>query len=306
MIQMLKMIERFDLSDVDHGFGFGALKTLHVMIEAMRLAFADRAVWMGDEDFVAVPGTGLLSDDYVAKRSAMIDADKRMDSPLHGNPWEYQTSSVSNNMLFPKKPVHEKEGLQTTHFTVIDRWHNIVSFTSTIESAWGTGIMVPGYGFVLNNELTDFNAVSSYDNQTGDLGANDAAANKRPRSSMTPSILFKDGKPIAAYGSPGGSTIINTVLQITLNLIDHKMTIQDAIDAPRLSVQDASGVLKSIESDFNDDVAYGLNELGHNFNLDSNVLIGSVQAIYIDPETGDQSGGADSRREGTVIKLPRK
>lgn len=302
VIQMLKMLERFPLGDRARGFGFGATSTLHVMIEAMRLAFADRAVWMGDEDFVPVPKVGLLADPYVAARSAMILEDSRMSTPSAGDPRPFDVAEARPLRLAAAAPPQE-EGGHTTHFSVVDTWGNVVSYTTTIEAGWGTGIMVPGYGFLLNNELTDFNFTPQFNPATGNPGANDVAAFKRPRSSMSPSILFKGGRPIAAYGSPGGATIINSVLQITLNLIDHGMTIQEAIDAPRISVTSATGSV-SREAGFAAAAIQGLSALGHPVSA-TTTTIGSVQAVVIDLQTGKQYGGADARREGTVIGLPR-
>jgi gamma-glutamyltranspeptidase/glutathione hydrolase len=307
VIQMLKMLERFPLGDESQGYGFGATRTLNVMIEAMRLAFADRAVWMGDEDFVDVPKDGLIDDDYVAMRSALIDPDSRIPEVFPDDPRPFDSAALDRNLkLASLAPEHG----HTTHFSVVDKWGNVVSYTTTIEAGWGSGILVPGYGFLLNNELTDFNFTPrAGTDPPGDLdfdpGANDVAPFKRPRSSMSPSILFKGERPIAAYGSPGGSTIINSVFQITLNLIDHGLAIQEAIDAPRISSTTSNPTGASIrrEEGFPDDVIEELEDLGHVFRDPSS--IGSVQAIVIDLQTGKQYGGADQRREGTVIGLPR-
>ncbi|OLC17204.1 MAG: gamma-glutamyltransferase [Candidatus Rokubacteria bacterium 13_1_40CM_69_27] len=298
IIQMLKMLERFPLGDATQGFGFGGTRTLHVMIEAMRLAFADRAVWMGDEDFVHVPKIGLLAKPYVDSRAAKISLASRMATPAAGNPLPFDAARGPRRLMLAAA-LTEHPG-HTTHFAIVDKWGNIVSYTTTIEQGWGTGIMVPGYGFLLNNELTDFNFVPNV--ATGNPGANDVAPFKRPRSSMSPSILLRNGTPIAAYGSPGGATIINSVLNITLDLIDHGMTIQQAIDAPRISVTSAGGFV-SREAGFSDAAIAGLQALGHS--VGSPAPIGSVQAVVIDLQTGKQYGGADSRREGTVIGLPR-
>jgi gamma-glutamyltranspeptidase/glutathione hydrolase len=309
VIQMLKMLERFPLGDSSQGYGFGATRTLNVMIEAMRLAFADRAVWMGDEDFVDVPKAGLIDDDYMAMRSALIDPDSRMSEAFPDDPRPFDTIASNTGVKMAALGESKPDG-HTTHFSVVDKWGNVVSYTTTIEAGWGSGILVPGYGFLLNNELTDFNFTPrAGTDPPGDLdfdpGANDVAPFKRPRSSMSPSILFKDEQPIAAYGSPGGSTIINSVFQITLNLIDHQMTIQEAIDAPRLSstTSNPSGASIRREDGFSVDVISDLEDLGHVFRNPSS--IGSVQAIVIDLQTGKQYGGADQRREGTVIGLPR-
>jgi gamma-glutamyltranspeptidase/glutathione hydrolase len=309
VIQMLKMLERFPIGDESQGYGFGATRTLNVMIEAMRLAFADRAVWMGDEDFVDVPKDGLIDDDYVAMRSALIDPDSRIPEAFPDDPRPFDSASLLKNVKLASLTSQPERG-HTTHFSVVDKWGNVVSYTTTIEAGWGSGILVPGYGFLLNNELTDFNFTPrAGTDPPGDLdfdpGANDVAPFKRPRSSMSPSILFKGDKPIAAYGSPGGSTIINSVFQITLNLIDHGLAIQEAIDAPRISSTTSNPTGASIrrEEGFSEDVIQELEDLGHVFRSPSS--IGSVQAIVIDLQTGKQYGGADQRREGTVIGLPR-
>jgi gamma-glutamyltranspeptidase/glutathione hydrolase len=315
--QMLLELERFPLGDTTQGFGFGATKTMHAMIEAMRLTFADRAVWMGDEDFVHVPKKGLLDPTYVASRSAMISLSSRMATPAAGNPLPFDVASLNTKIRLAAIPFEEEKGVHTTHFSVVDKWGNIVSWTTTIEQTWGTGITVPGYGFLLNNELTDFNFMPTLNPATGNPGANDVAGNKRPRSSMSPSLLFKDDEPIAAYGSPGGSTIINSVLNVTLNLIDHGMTIQQAIDAPRLSVTSAAGAISCeggqpfMQPPFPQATLDALrNTLGQpvplvNGTPTCNSTIGSVQGVIIDLQTGKQYGGADQRREGTVIGLPR-
>jgi gamma-glutamyltranspeptidase/glutathione hydrolase len=212
-------------------------------------------------------------------------------------------------------------GGSTTHFSVADRWGNLVSYTNTIESGYGAGMFAgyypPGcaevscfksFGFLLNNELTDFNFTPSTNPFTGQPATNDVAPGKRPRSSMAPTMIFdRKGRPLVAYGSPGGGTIINSVFNVTLNLIDHGMTIQQAIDAPRLSVLAAGGAV-SIDNGnplaptpFPPDSLTGLRTLGHTVNAPAD--IGSVQIVVIDPKTGRLYGGADLRREGTVIGL---
>ncbi|MGE5339153.1 MAG: gamma-glutamyltransferase [Gemmatimonadota bacterium] len=312
--QMLEILERYPIGDASQGFGFGARNTLHVMIETMRLAFADRAVWMGDEDFVPVPKSGLLNKTYVDSRAAMISLSSRMPTPLAGDPWPFNVASLGQKYQVAMTEAQD-EGIHTTHFAVADKWGNVVSYTTTIEQTWGTGIMVPGYGFLLNNELTDFNLAPTFVPGVNP-GANDVAPFKRPRSSMAPSILLKNGTPVAAFGSPGGSTIINSVLNMALNLIDHGMTVQQAIDAPRLSVTSATGTVSceggqpfmqpAISIAVQDQLRalghLGLGAAGTNACTQS---IGSVQAVIIDLQTGKQYGGADQRREGTVIGLPR-
>ncbi|MBI1283590.1 MAG: gamma-glutamyltransferase [Thiobacillus sp.] len=307
--QILAMLERFPLGDPAQGYGFGSPKTLNVMIEAMRLAFADRAVWIGDDDAMPVPQVDLLNADYLATRSALIKPDSRMGTPHAGNPRPRDTLSAR-----PQPQSTQQESPHTTHFSIVDRWGNLVSYTSTIEFTWGSGITVPGYGFLLNNELTDFNFVPSGDAAAGNPGANDVAPGKRPRSSMAPTVLFRDGKPVAVYGSPGGSTIINSVLNVTLNLVDHGMSLQQAIDAPRLSVTQAAGRVACeggapfMQPRFSIATQDTLRSLGHvglgELGSDGcQATIGSVQAVAVDPATGSRHGAADPRREGTVIRV---
>ena len=216
----------------------------------------------------------------------------------------------------PKPARTREESLHTTHFAIVDRWSNMVSYTTTIEYTWGSGITVPGYGFLLNNELTDFNFLPSADPAEGNPGANDVVPLKRPRSSMAPLLLLKDGKPVAAYGSPGGATIINSVLNVTLNFIDHGMTMQQAIDAPRLSVTNATGKVSCeggqafMQPPFSPATQDALRTLGHTGLGEAGTdgcreTIGSVQAVVVDPVTGAHDGAADPRREGTVIRVGR-
>ena len=310
VLQMLGLLERFPLGDAAQGYGFGSPKTLHVMIESMRLAFADRTVWIGDDDAVPVPRNGLLHPEYLVTRAALVKSDRRMDTPQAGDPLPWDNISA----VQPKPARIKEESPHTTHFSIVDRWGNVVSYTSTIEFTWGSGITVAGYGFLLNNELTDFNFMPAADAVQGNPGANDVAPGKRPRSSMAPMLLFKDGKPVAAYGSPGGGTIINSVLNVTLNLIDHGMTMQQAINAPRLSVTHAAGRV-SCEGDqdfmqprFSIATQDALRMLGHaglgEIGTEAcKETIGSVQSVAIDLATGDHLGAADLRREGTVIQV---
>ena len=326
VIQMLKMVERFPLGDASQGYGFGATRTLNVMAEAMRIAFADRAVWMGDTDFVALPVKGLIDPNYTAIRSLLINPDARGPNPAAGDPRPYEFAGIERATQFANADVFSGPGGSTTHFSVVDKWGNMGSYTNTIESSHGAGMFAGYYpagcvevscfksfGFLLNNELTDFNftPAANPDPNNFNPGANDVAPGKRPRSSMTPTMMFdRSGKPIIAYGSPGGSTIINSVFNVTLNLIDHGMTIQNAIDAPRLSVTSAGGNV-SVDNGapgsgvvpFPATSLDALRALGHTVNPPGD--IGSVQAVVVDAQTGKQYGAADSRREGTVIGLPR-
>ena len=316
LIQMLKMVERFPLGDASQGYGFGATKTVNVMAEAMRIAFADRGTWKGDADFVPVPGKGLLDATYVGLRgAAIVPGTRQATNPVASDPRPYDMAgTVAAPWVAVAEPVNGP-GETTTHFSVVDQHGNMVSYTNTIESSHGIGVFAgytaadgsfKSHGFLLNNELTDFNLAPTVNGITGEAGYNDVQADKRPRSSMTPAMIFTpDGKPMVAYGSPGGATIINSVFNVTLNLIDHRMTIQDAIAAPRASITNTGSTL-SLEEGFPQATRDGLGTLGYVLPTTVTVgAIGSVQAVLVDPKTGKQYGAADARREGTVISLPR-
>jgi gamma-glutamyltranspeptidase/glutathione hydrolase len=307
VIQILKLLEPLPLGDASAGYGFGTAKTLHAMIEASRLAFADRALWMGDTDFVDLPVKGLIDSRYIRPRAALIDPNRRMpgEAAMAGDPRPFDSAALSTtDTKLARRAGSDEEGLNTTHFTIVDRHGNIVSYTSTVESAWGTGLMVPGFGFLLNNELTDFNKLptANTDPDNFDPGANDVAPGKRPRSSMAPTLVFQGDKPVAAFGSPGGSTIISSVLNTAINLIDHRMDLQAAIDAPRIAQTSADGAAAR-EIGFDLTAIEELRALGHTLRDPGD--IGSVQAIVIDRADGGlQYGAADRRRTGGIVALP--
>src|SRR5262249_3676178 len=282
------------LGDASQGYGFGSLKTANVMADAMRTAFSDRAVWMGDPDFVPVPARGLLSPVYVGQRGAALVPGARITpNPVAGDPRPYDVAArEAATRLAVAEPVMGP-GETTTHFVAVDKWGNMVSYTNTIESSHGIGVFAGyknpdgsfhNFGFLLNNELTDFNTAPTTNPWTGSAGYNDVQPNKRPRSSMTPIMILRpDGDPLVAYGSPGGATIINTVLNVTLNLIDHKMTLQDAIDAPRMSITSATSAI-TMEPGFPQSTIDGLRTLGYTVGITTpGNEIGSVQAVLIDP-----------------------
>ncbi len=316
VLQQLKMMEQFPVGDSGKGFGFGDKNSMHVLIEGMRLSFADRNFWTGDGDFVRVPKAGLLDSSYLAGRAALIKLTSALGAAniVAGNPLP-QDKAASLNTTAQADP---REGAHTTHFVVADKDNNIVSFTTTVESLFGSGITVPGYGFLLNNQLTDFNWPPSVNAATGDIGANDVAPYKRPRSSMTPTLLLKDGKAFASLGSAGGSKIINAVVQITSNMIDHGMNVQAAIDAPRISAGKGGTVFCEtgpfIETGFVPTPAFDANTVAAvsamrepALNMPAckgNSATGanlSAQALVIDMTTGLKYGAADKRREGTVV-----
>ncbi len=214
--EAMNILENFDQSG-------DRVQALYRYIEASKLAFADRGKYDGDTDFVDVPVKGLLSKDFAKQRAALI-GDTALPTPVApGDPTPFNGGgSVKTYQTTSRN--HEQH---TNHLVVADRWGNVVSYTNTIEQIAGSGILLPHRGFLLNNELTDFNF------PTGT--ANSVQANKRPRSSMSPTIVMKDGRVVEAIGSPGGATIITTVLQTLLNQIDFGMTLPEAIEAPRAS-----------------------------------------------------------------------
>src|ERR1700730_10236595 len=181
----------------------------------------------------------------------------------HADPWVCDSAQLAGRTTLAAAEPVSYPGGHTTHFSVVDQWGNLVSYTTTIEQGWGTGIMVPGYGFMLNNELTDFNFGFNLHRHFGGPGATDVQGGKPPRSSMTPPILFKGDEPVAAFGSPGGATIISSVYNVLINLVDHGMTIKDAVEAPRISVTTTgNGIAR--EAGFDETEIAKLRALGHN------------------------------------------
>jgi gamma-glutamyltranspeptidase / glutathione hydrolase len=220
--EALNILEGFDLGAPDR------VLALHRYLEASKLAYADRNRWVGDPDAVSVPLEGLLSKGFAGERRCLIGPSALPTPVAPGDPFPpfapcEGTSALTGN---------GSEGTSTNHLTVVDRWGNVVAYTSTIEQIAGTAMAVPGYGFLLNNELTDFDPAPP---APGAPDPNLPAGGKRPRSSMAPTVVLHDGRPLLGVGSPGGSMIITTVLQILLDRLDFGMSLPDAIAAPRAS-----------------------------------------------------------------------
>lgn len=282
LIEMLNLLERYDLAYLGHN----SSETIHLMAEAMKRAFADRAVFMGDPDFTEIPLAGLLSKDYADSLARGISRFRARPVAGAGDPYPYETTEE----VFPA-------GKQTTHLSVVDRWGNMVAMTATINTGFGSGYVIPGTGIFLNNQMDDFSAQPGVANYFGLIGAeaNAIAPGKRPLSSMTPTLVFYESRPFMVVGSPGGPRIITTVLQVMLNVIEHGMNIQAAVDAPRIHHQWMPDRL-FIEDGIPYDVIQNLIIRGHD------VAVGgtwsAAQAILIDLETGLIYGGTDSRVEG--------
>ncbi|MFS0654437.1 gamma-glutamyltransferase [Bacillus sp. 179-C3.3 HS] len=283
MLQILKILDHFQLSQYDPK----SFEKYQLLAETMHLSYADRAAFAGDPEFVDVPLKGLLDDDYISERASLIQLDKVNRNPKAGDAWAYEDEKNPSPII--PQPDDKTIG-ETTHFTVADQWGNVVSFTTTIEQLFGTGILVPEYGFFLNNELTDFDAVPG--------GANEVQPNKRPLSSMTPTIIFENGKPVMTVGSPGGTTIIASVSQTILNLLEYDMELQEAVEEPRIYTNSLTSYRYEVGVPL--DVRTKLNDLGHRFGS-SSIDIGNVQALLIDRQTGTFTGVADSTRNGTAI-----
>ena len=246
--QALNLMETFELA------GKSRAEIEHLYLEASRLAFADRNAYVADEEFVDMPKDGLLSKDYARARAQLIGPRAAPGKVAAGDPYPFQDDrSVP---LRPQPKPLAQESMHTTHLAVADREGNVVAYTFTIEDWGGSGIVVPGRGFLLNNQLTDFEFSGPHPNVP--------EAFKRPRSSMSPTIVVKDGAPAFTIGSPGGSTIITTALQILINHIDLGMSLADALAAPRMSQRNGDTTLVETLLGFpGSKQAQALEALGH-------------------------------------------
>jgi gamma-glutamyltranspeptidase/glutathione hydrolase len=242
LLETLNILEGFPMPEMKRG----SAASLHVMIEAMKRAYADRARYLGDPDFISAPVATLMSKEYAARQRAGIDLDR-------ATPWTDALSATP-----------PREGSNTTHFSVVDSRGNAVSNTYTLNFPYGVGLIADGTGVLLNNELDDFTAAPGASNAFGLVGfeANLPGPGKRPLSSMSPTIVLKDGKPVLVTGSPGGSRIISTVLQVIVNVLDYGMDVAQAVAAPRLHHQWLPDVVR-VERGFADDTLAALREKGH-------------------------------------------
>ncbi|MDA1245576.1 MAG: gamma-glutamyltransferase [Proteobacteria bacterium] len=280
LIQMLNILEGYDLGAMGHN----SSAYLHVLTESMRRAYADRAEHLGDPDFnEAMPIARLMDKDYAAKQRATIDMAK---------------ADISD----PSKFAEPYESEETTHFSVVDKDGNMVSMTYTLEYGYGSAMVVAGGGYLLNNEMGDFNAMPGVTNARGAIGTapNLVAPQKRMLSSMTPTIVAKDGKPVFTAGSPGGKTIINTTMQLILNVIDHGMNIAESVEAGRIHHQWLPDVTSIEERAVSADSLKLYEALGHPVRVRGEQ--GAAMAVYHDREAGLFLGASDSRRgDGAAV-----
>jgi gamma-glutamyltranspeptidase/glutathione hydrolase len=276
--EALNILENFDLKKQ----GRWSPETAHLMIEAMKRAFADRARYLGDPDFTTIPAE-LTTKEYAKKRASGIDLKK-------------PTPSAE---LAPEIAL-DKESDSTTHFSVIDGDGLAVSNTYTLENSYGNRVVVRGAGYILNNEMTDFNPRPGFTSTKGLIGTkpNQIAPGKRMLSSMTPVLVLKDNKPVLVTGSPGGRTIINTVLCVVLNVTEFDMPIDEAVSAPRLHHQWLPDTARFEGAKQHPELMAKLKALGHTIGEHRQ---GDAHSIWIDPKTGTRTGAADKRLDGKAV-----
>ena len=288
LLEMLNMLGAYDLK----AMGWHSSQEVHTVVEVMRRAYADRAKFLGDTDFVKVPVAGLISRGYAEQRRQDIDPAHATDSlkVADGNPLAYESSS-------------------TTHFTIVDGSGAIVSNTYTLNESFGSTVTAPGTGFLLNDEMDDFTSKPGVPNAYGLIqgDANAITPRKKPLSSMTPTIVLRDGKPWFSVGSPGGSTIMNTVLQVMINVIDYDMNLQQAVDAPRFHHQWLADKIAFERFEFSKDTQDALEKMGHVLAPDAGAPptygggnIGDAHAVMIDAD-GTRLGASDPRRGGVAV-----
>ncbi|MCK0746625.1 gamma-glutamyltransferase [Chromohalobacter nigrandesensis] len=279
IVQMLNILEGYDIGEM----GFNSARTLHVMSEVMKRAYADRAEYLGDTDFVDVPLEGITSKTYANDLREQIDLGRATpsDTIAAGDPLPYESN-------------------ETTHFSIADDNGLAVSNTYTLNFSYGSGIVVEGAGFLLNNEMDDFSAKPGTPNAYGLIGgeANKVEPNKRMLSSMTPTIVKKEGKNVLITGSPGGSRIITTTLQVVMNVIDHDMNVQSAVSVPRIHHQWLPDEIR-IEEGISPDTIGLLESMGHT--VSQQAAMGAAQSVLI--ENGHYYGGAADPRRSTSSAL---
>jgi len=276
LLEMLNILEGYDLKQMDAN----SSDRYHLMAEAMRRAFADRAEYMGDSDFVRVPVAGLVDKSYAAKLRATINTDR---------------ASTSEEVRAGRPVGYESE--ETTHFTVVDADGNAVANTYTLNNSYGSAAVAKGTGIILNDEMDDFAAKPGTANMYGLIQGerNAVAPHKRPLSAMTPTIVLrKDGSFWFTVGSPGGPTIINTVLCVISNVVDYGMNIQQAIDAPRIHHQWLPDEFVWEPYGLSGDTQRALSARGHK--LAKPRYLGDAEGIMIEEKTGVRLGATDPRR----------
>ena len=276
LVEMLNILENFPLAEM----GFPEVKTMHVIAEAMKRAFCDRACFLGDPDFVEVPVERLTSKEYGKEAASQISLER-----------------ATSSRLLAEGKVAVEEGKETTHFSIVDGERNMVSCTYTLNDSFGAHVVAEGTGILLNNEMADFNVIPHRTDEKGAIGtpANRIAAGKRMLSSMSPTTVFKEERPYAVLGSPGGKTIINTILLVLVHLIDFQRDLPSAIREGRFHHQWFPDTLQIEKGIFPEEILKGLRELGHE--VKEVASQGDLHAIRI-YEDGALQGVADHRIDG--------
>jgi gamma-glutamyltranspeptidase/glutathione hydrolase len=279
--QIMKMIEPFDLND----YGHNSLKTIQVLVEAEKRAYADRSYYLGDPDFVDIPTKTLLSDVYLEGRMANFS---------------FKESTPSDTLSHGYIVGYESD--ETTHYSIVDQFGNAIAVTTTLNGAYGSKLYAEELGFFLNNEMDDFSSKPGVPNYYGLIGAeaNSIAPEKRMLSAMTPTIVEKEGELYMTLGTPGGSTIITSVLQTIINVHEFGFSMQSAVDAPRFHHQWLPDEIRMEPNSFNIDLIKALEALGYSINLKRSPVIGKVDAILV-LDDGSLEGGADHRGDDTAV-----
>ncbi|MBT8257066.1 MAG: gamma-glutamyltransferase [Bacteroidia bacterium] len=279
--QIMKMVEPYDL----HEFGHNSLKAVQVITEAERRAYADRSFYLGDPDFNEIPIDEILADSYLERRM---------------NDFSFKAATASESISHGQVMV--MESAETTHYSIIDQFGNAVSVTTTLNGGYGSKLYSPELGFFLNNEMDDFSSKPGVPNMFGLIGAeaNSIAAEKRMLSSMTPTIVERDDQLYMVVGTPGGSTIITSVLQTILNVHEFDMGMQDAVDAPRFHHQWLPDLISIEPNRFPEELKEQLKSKGYSILERNNSIIGKVNAILILTD-GTLEGGADHRGDDTAV-----
>jgi len=281
LAQIFKMLEPYDMQE----FGHNTVKSIQMITEAERRAYADRSFFLGDPDFNDIPIDSLISKAYASRRMQSFSFDKATPS-----------AEINHGVI------SGYESMETTHFSIIDQYGNAVALTTTLNGAYGSKLYVDELGFFLNNEMDDFSVKPGEPNMFGLIGAaaNKIEPQKRMLSSMTPTIVEKDGKLWMAVGTPGGSTIITSVLQTILNVADYNMGMQEAVDAPRFHHQWLPDVVIFEPDAFGEEILNSLQNKGYEIRQENSVILGKVDGVLVLPD-GTLEGGADRRGDDTAV-----